>query len=513
MADVYRPKAEGKFPALVSASPYPRQIQNTTAPMGFVEAGASDFFVPRGYAHVIANLRGTNGSEGEFGLLDAGERRDIHDLVEWAAQQPWCDGNVGMVGISYFAQSQLLGAVEQPPHLRAIFPLAVSVSARDVAMHGGLFSKGFMFTFLRAVGVFGALSDAFLRGPFVKALSEILHVPRVHKQWEHHNGESALMLLEKVTKAHHPPHPWDDYAQAMLLHSYPDDFWTQRDVLSLLGRIRVPTYLGCDWENVSVHLPSTFIALRALPKDIPVRVAMMGPYGLTWPWESMHVEALAWFDHWLRGRETGIMEGPPIRYILPEAGDEWHASESWPPPQARPTAYALRADGVLSREEGTAGTRAYVYLPAEAEDASSKDAPVVQFLRWETPVLESDVDIAGEITLELDAAISSNDTAWFVTLEDVGEDGSRYEVTAGWRRAATDDEEQFQCVTPNQRHRYRIPLIDNARRFRKGHRIALLLRSDDRMGGPPNLGMHHLSVGGASRNTIFSSSRLTLPVL
>jgi uncharacterized protein len=84
LADVHRPAEPGRYPVLVAASPYPRQIQNLGAPAGFIEAGASDFFVPRGYVHVIANCRGTSGSGGTFGFFDGQERRDMHDLVEWA---------------------------------------------------------------------------------------------------------------------------------------------------------------------------------------------------------------------------------------------------------------------------------------------------------------------------------------------------------------------------------------------------------------------------------------------
>jgi predicted acyl esterase len=114
LADVHRLEGNGRFPALIATSPYPLQIQDLGAPMGFIEAGASDFWVPRGYVHVIANLRGTGGSGGTFGFFDAQERRDLHDLVEWAEVQPWCDGNVGMIGISYFAMAQLEAAVERP---------------------------------------------------------------------------------------------------------------------------------------------------------------------------------------------------------------------------------------------------------------------------------------------------------------------------------------------------------------------------------------------------------------
>ncbi len=88
LVDVHRPAKAGRYAVLIAASPYPRQIENVGAPAGFIEAGASDFFVPRGYVHVIANIRGTGGSGGVFGYFDAQERRDMYDLVEWAGQQP-----------------------------------------------------------------------------------------------------------------------------------------------------------------------------------------------------------------------------------------------------------------------------------------------------------------------------------------------------------------------------------------------------------------------------------------
>jgi uncharacterized protein len=75
LADVHRPAEAGRYPVLIAASPYPLQIQDLGAPAGFIEAGASDFFVPRGYVHVIANNRGTSGSGGTFGFFDGQERR------------------------------------------------------------------------------------------------------------------------------------------------------------------------------------------------------------------------------------------------------------------------------------------------------------------------------------------------------------------------------------------------------------------------------------------------------
>jgi putative CocE/NonD family hydrolase len=135
LADVHRPAESNKYPVLVAASPYPRQIQNLGAPAGFIEAGASDFFVPRGYVHVIANCRGTSGSGGVFGFFDGQERRDMYDLVEWSAVQPWSNGNVGMIGISYFAGTQMEAAVECPPHLKAIMPIAGTFDLYESSTH------------------------------------------------------------------------------------------------------------------------------------------------------------------------------------------------------------------------------------------------------------------------------------------------------------------------------------------------------------------------------------------
>jgi uncharacterized protein len=77
--------------------------------------------------------------------------------------------------------------------------------------------------------------------------------------------------------------------------------------------------MGCDWQNVPLHLPHTFTAYRRIINSKHLRVVMMGEHGLAWPWESLHIEALAWFDHWLKGQDTGILEGSHFRYVIPEA--------------------------------------------------------------------------------------------------------------------------------------------------------------------------------------------------
>ena len=528
LADVHRPAEPGRYPVLIAASPYPRQLQDLGAPMGFIEAGASDFFVPRGYVHLIVNLRGTGGSGGTFGLFDAQERRDMYDLVEWAAQQPWCDGNVGMIGISYFAMTQLEAAVERPPHLKAIFPVAVTADLYEAAIHHGLFSSSFITPFLSVLGMTSKLSDTFLRSTLVDAVRAVLHLPAVHRKFATMNGEASITALKLLMKLHHDPHPWDDYWRTIAVERpLRDAWWEDRNLMPLLHRIEVPVYLGCDWQNVPLHLPSTFKAFNALSGSKHVRVAMLGDNGLTWPWESLHVEALAWYDHWLKGRDTGILEGPRIRYILPGA-EGFREADSWPVPGVTYRAYALQADGGLAADEGVAGDRAMMTLGAglNRDHASETDPPA--FLTWTSAPLDTDLDMVGPIELTLDAIATAGDTAFIATLQDVDPAGPVVDVSAGYLRAslrAVDEAASkpgapvlpctsFEAVPIGQVVRYRIALVDNARRFKAGHSIRLVLTGDDQNADTPAImGFRHASVGTSCLSTIMSSSRLLLPVL
>lgn len=528
LSDVHRPAEAGRYPVLIAASPYPRQLQDLGAPMGFIEAGASDFFVPRGYVHLIANLRGTGGSGGTFGFFDAQERRDMHDLVEWAAQQPWCDGNVGMVGISYFAMTQLEAAVERPPHLKAIFPVAVTADLYEAAVHHGLFSSSFVTPFLSMVGMTSKLSDGFLRSSLLDAVRTMLHVPAIHRKFGTMNGEAAVTALKMLMKLHHDPHPWDDFWRTIAVERpLRDAWWDERNLMPLLHQVEVPVYLGCDWQNVPLHLPSTFPAFNALTNSKHVRVAMLGDYGLTWPWESLHIEALAWFDHWLKGSDTGILEGQPIRYILPGA-DDFREADNWPLPGVTYRDYALRADGSLALEQGAVGSRAMMTLGSglNRDHKSETDPPAM--LVWNSEPLGHDLDMIGPSELVLDAIATAGDTAFIATLQDVDLAGTVTDITAGYLRASLREVDEaasrpgapvlpcrtFQAVPIGQLVRYRIPLVDNARRFKAGHCIRLVLTGDDQnMDTPAIMGFRHASVGTSCLSTIHASSRLLLPTL
>jgi uncharacterized protein len=527
MADVYRPVGPGTFPVLIAASPYPRQIQDLGAPTAIIEAGNSEFFVSRGYVHVIANLRGTGGSSGEFGLFDEQERRDLYDLVEWAAQQPWSDGKIGMIGISYFAIAQVGAAAERPPHLAAIFPFEVTSDLYEAAYHYGLFSSSFITPWLTMIGVTAPGTDSLWRGHVANAARRVLSKPRVHRKVGSINGESAKSVLKLIMKAPYQAHPWDDLWRVTAVdHQIRDGFWDQRTTLPALSQVDIPVYIGCDWDNVPMHLPGTFSTWNALARNPDARMALLPSGATTWPWESMHVEALAWFDHWLKGRDTGILDGPRIRYWLPGA-EQWRTCDAWPPT----TSYhelGLGADGVLAARPQD-GARELLCLGTglgRPPRARKSDPPSV--LYWETAPLTTDLDIAGDIELRLSATSTAIDTAWIVMLRDIGPDGTITSITGGWQRGSLreidpDHSRTGAPIVPCRNPQaipigkpvdYRIPLVPNARRFAAGHRIQLMITSDDQPKDVPVfLGYRHSPVGTTARNTIHAASRLLLPVL
>ena len=134
---VHRPDAPGRFPVIVTITPY-------NGGSGII-GGANDYLVQRGYVHVVVDVRGTGSSGGYWDNFGTREQRDGYEVVEWAAQQSWSNGVVGMWGASYMAITQLFTAAQHPPHLKAIFPIVpMGDSYRDMVFPGGQNNVGFI---------------------------------------------------------------------------------------------------------------------------------------------------------------------------------------------------------------------------------------------------------------------------------------------------------------------------------------------------------------------------------
>ena len=524
-ADLHRPKDNDRHPALVAISPYPRQIQHMGVPVGFIEAGQTDFFVPRGYVHLIANCRGTGGSGGTYGFMAEPEHHDLYDLIEWTAAQPWCNGEVGMVGVSYFAIEQIRAAIMAPPHLKAVFPFSATLDwYREILYHGGIFTGGFARKYLNAIGMASRPGEDFFRASWLRLLNAIIRSGPLHRKIARPKANPVSMLA-RALRFPYAPRPWDElYAQIAVEHPLFDEFWRSRDMTDQIGQIAIPLYLGADWENVSVHLLTPFLALDRLKPGTPFRIALTPRGVLQWPWETLHVEALAWFDHWLKHRDTGIMEGPPIRYLV-EGTEEWRATDTWPPAGVSHADLALGADGQLGGIVSD-GARDYLYLPANYERPHNTNPPALpDRLAWDSAAAREPVELVGGCVLHLIAASTANDTDWIVKLQDVAPDGAARDLTLGWLRAshrALDRarskphfpyhaHDRVDPLTPGAPTTFEIAILPTAHRFAAGHKLRLVLASEDGNGFAMQ-GLSHTDLGIAARNRVFARSLLTLPL-
>jgi uncharacterized protein len=526
-ADVYRPDAAGRFPALVAMSPYPRQMQGLGIPAGFVEAGQSDFFVPRGYAHVIANSRGTCGSEGTYDFWGPAEKTDLYDLIEWVAAQSWCNGQVGMIGVSYFAIEQYRAALQRPPHLRAIFPFSGSTDFyREAFWHGGMFCGRFVARFFAAIGMLSRKKDRFFRSATFDLLNKILLTPRIHQRLAAPHKDT-LKVFEMVLRFPYDAHPWDDiFTQIAVNHQLFDEYWQYRDLSRKIADVGIPMYLGADWENVCLHLDTPFAVFDRVDKSmVPYRMSITPRGSLQWPWESMHVEALAWYDHWLKQRDTGIMEGSPIRYYV-EGADEWRTAETWPLPETQFTDWYLLADGALSATPGPQGVRAYLHLPKALDLPKNANPPQLPAaLSWDSPPFERVTDLVGPFKLSLHAVSTAPDVDWIVKLQLIDSHGTPSDLTQGWLRAshrALDPapsrpyrpyhpHDRTEPLVPGEATWFEIAIVPTAQRFRPGQRLRLTITSQDE--GFAMQGLSHVTVGLQARNTILSDSRLMIPIV
>jgi hypothetical protein len=488
-ADVNRPSAAGlRFPALVTASVYTRQLQRSVIALGQNEAGISEFWVPRGYAHIIVDVRGCNDSEGAYDLFGAQEQQDLHDVIEWVAQQPWCDGNVGMSGASYMGRNQLFAAEQQPPHLKAIFPYDASCDFyRDACFHGGI-PTNFTTHWTQFVMNLNMTSG---RNP---------------------NAEGIKKQLEN-----------------MYSHRYPFDgpFYQERSAGPRLDRVKVPAYFGSGWYMNELHLKGAFDGYNgtgAIPKRM-----LVGPR--PWPlrpWAGYHHEMLRWYDHWLKGMDTRVMEGAPIQLYI--HGDErWRPEQEWPLKRTQWCELFLGGaatgrEGRLLDAAGPEQARRYEFDGLSAEAALGEPRLV-----YRTEPLAKEMELTGPLALYLNASSTAPDVDWLVYLVDEAPDGKHRELCKGWLRAShrrTDPARSMQAkphhphleaepMRPGTTYEFPIEIWPVCNVFKAEHRIRLEVANSDSIIAAN--GRPHVTIKTRATNTIHEGgskpSRLVVPVI
>ena len=550
--DVYRPDAGEKFPALLAFSIYNKDLQGPDVARslppqpawsslwaGLLEAGDTKFLVSRGYVHVIGSPRGVAKSDGGGSRL-----WDSYDLIEWIAAQPWCDGNIGMVGISGFGAEQLHVARQNPPHLKAIFPLDPRGAYGTMGGFREEYPGGVIHLFRYLIMHFAAMHQNKGKPGSLPPEKEAL--------WQEAMNNPDYRMYPHIynvltQKGQHMP-PYFD----LLIDPY-DKEAVIKDAEQSLEHIKVPTYTGSGWYayTYKTHLNGAqnyFEKIKA-----PKKLTFLGPAHLERPFHTMHSEILRWHDHWLKNIDTGIMREPPVQYWVMGA-NEWRTGADWPLPETQWTKFFLNSWERLQ-------TNPFVTMSADDElppDAFVQMPPtqtnVIQKLRYVSDPQPADVLIAGPAVLNLFAAIDQDDTNWFVTLKDIGPDGSVRTVREGERELPTDLPEREltrgwlkashraidlvrskpgrpwhpltrpaqEKIVPGEIVEYAIEIMATANLFRRGHRICVEIASADMptgVGGATNAEYvpNHITSSKITLHKIYHDaqrpSHLLLPVI
>ena len=507
--DVYRPATDEKLPSLLAFAIYNKDFQGpdmaeamppqpawTPLWTGPQEAGDTHFLTSRGYVHVIGSPRGVGKSEG------GGSREwDSYDLIEWIAAQPWCDGNVGMVGISGFGAEQFHVAKQQPPHLKAIFPFDPRGAYGVLGSFREEYPGGVLHLFRYLVGHFSAIHQH--KGPPGK-----LPEPR-ETYWREAMANPDYRMYPNVfnllaQKGQHMP-PYFD----LLIDPYDKEEVVERSEADF-AKIKVPVYTGSGWYGYTykTHLngAQSYFANIAAPK----KLMFTGPAHLERPFHSFHHEILKWYDHWLKGIDTGVMREAPVKFwVMGE--NKWREAGDWPLPETEWTKLYLRNWERLTPEPFTPASVDQFTPPDAFVQMPPSQTTVIQKLRYLSEPLAQDTLIAGPAVLNLFAAIDQDDTNWIVVIKDVGPDVSvmtvregerelpknlpEREVTRGWLKAshrALDAKRSKpwkpwhpltraarKPVVPGEITEYSIEIMATANLFRQGHRVCLEITSLD----------------------------------
>ncbi len=502
-ANVYRPAAEGRWPVLLTRLPYGKDLPLGTSVLDPVQAAR------RGYVVIVQDTRGRFQSDGEWYPFRY-EAEDGADTIAWAAALPYADGQVGMFGASYFGFTQWSAALQQPPALKAMVPFITWADALNgLSFRGGAFelgihaswhlSQGLDVVVRRHRGNHGALGEA------IRSLCREIDRLGTEGYWSLPLAEFAPLRRQDVAPAF-----FEEVAAPMdreLSDSY--------TILGKHNRVRVPTLNVGGWYDIFLSdTIANFCAMRS--QGTPTRL-LIGPWGhgqshnpigqvnfgfgaqlgfidLREDFGSLQ---LRWFDHWLKGVNSGMLSEPPIKLFVMGA-NVWRDEQEWPLARATNTAYYLRQGGLLSVEPpGSELPDRYTYDPSDPVPTlggallMTPEYPSGPFdqrpiearpdvLVYTTPPLAHDVEVTGPIVVRLWAVSSAPDTDFVARLVDVYPDGRSINLTDGIIRARYRNFRRGEpptLIEPGRPYEYEIDLWATSNLFRAGHRIGLQVTS------------------------------------
>ena len=451
-ADVYYPDRDGEFPVLLMRQPYGRSIAST------VVYAHPSWYAAHGYIVVIQDVRGRGSSEGKFDLF-AHEIEDGVDTVNWAADLLQSDGNVGMYGFSYQGMTQLYAAIGRPAALKTICPSMIAYDLyHDWAYEGGA------FCYQLNLGWAIQLAAETLRRQRREEAFETLYAASRHLPLQNPVCARSSLLRQHAPDSHY--HDWLD-------HPEPDDYWR---------KLSPSTYFQANFQEIDLpmlhiggwydtYLRGTLKLYQAMASrsQFPQHL-IVGPWAHL-PWGrkvgamDYGMEAnspidrlqLRWFDHFLKGIDTGLLDEPPV-CLFEMGSNHWRKFPQFP--QGKPKSYHLITTGLSAIDE-TAGKLtptpplptpysplpdAFVHdpwrpvpslgghatFPAGSFDRTHIDCRT-DVVTYTSDPLEQDLHLAGTITVELHCSADTRTFDLCAILSEVKPDGSVYNVTQGYQ--------------------------------------------------------------------------------
>jgi hypothetical protein len=449
-----------------------------------------------GYALVIQVTRGRFRSGGvDRSWLDDGP--DGYDLVEWVADQPWSNGNIGLFGDSATGASALLAAAENPPSLDAVYvqvapgnvmgedflPDTGGDKLESLMVQGASIALDVSEEHLAARSIeaseVGALFDDV--GQYLSALFEGLQDPLSSVDW------MALPVAQRPSLSRLMPF-WEVFSE--------DGQAAYREGTDVRGRIQVPVYAVTVWQDV--FLKSTIQLHEDLQgRGVPSRLMVLNGthYEIDdpefWPKQVM----LDWFDHHLRGVENGIESGPAVEFQVQGNDVALRSASAWPPPSS-PVDLYLGSDGTLTSTAPASGepARTLVYDPENpvptlgglnllAPSGIQDQSTLLErsdVLTYAGAPLEEDGILAGRITATLNVSTDRTDTDFIIKLLDIDPSGAAYAIAEDQIRLRNrNGRASPSLVTPGEVLTIDCDLGPSAYRFRAGHRVGVLITSSD----------------------------------
>ncbi|MFW8593300.1 CocE/NonD family hydrolase [Cribrihabitans neustonicus] len=465
-ARIWLPDGENPAPAILEYLPYRKR--DGTAPR---DATTHPVFAAEGYACVRVDIAGTGDSEGRFDdEYSEQELRDGEAVLEWIAAQPWCNGRIGMIGISWGGFNGLQLAHRRPPALKAVVTVASTVDryADDIHFMGGCLLSDNMN--------WGSQMFAYLTRPAD---------PELRPDWR----EDWLRRLEKV--------PFS--AADWLRHPVRDGFWKHGSVCEDWSAIEAPVLAVTGWADAYVNAPPALAANLHAPAK-----ALIGPwehrYGHISKLEAsdFHGEVLRWFGRWLKEEETGAETLPDYRTFMLEHFDpqatnsprkgHWVAEAEWPSPNVQPEAWHLAPGGFA---DGPSKGQPVVNTPAHVGAAGGYFCPGIRIdnelpgdqaaddamsLCFDSAPLEAPLELLGRARLKIAFSADRPVAQLVARLCDVSPKGVSQRITyRPLNLTHHASHETPEALVPGQAYEAEIELNECAHHLRAGHVLRLAL--------------------------------------